>query len=99
MFRIALETMGEDSSTGRAFADMWRYSEFRRIFQVITVVWGVMFLVESIVQAVIVETGSIDTAKNTSNLLPIAALILTFAWTRAYASRTRQRSGALVSPP
>ena len=65
MFRIALETMGEDSSTGRAFADMWQYVEFRRIFRVITVVWGMMFLAESIVQAVIVETGSINTAKNT----------------------------------
>ena len=31
MFRIALETMGEDTDKGRAFADLWQYASFRRI--------------------------------------------------------------------
>ena len=91
MFRIALETMGEDSDRGRAFADMWSSLDLRRTFRVITIVWGLMFLVESVVQAVIIETSSINTAKNTSNLLPVAALVLTFAWTRAYGQRTQRR--------
>jgi uncharacterized membrane protein len=91
MFRIALETMGEDSPQGEAFAGMWKYREFRRIFRVITLVWAMVFLVESGIQALIVETSSINTAKNTSNLLPVVVLVLTFAWTRAYGQRAKRR--------
>jgi len=91
MFRIALETIGEDTAKGRAFADMWRFPSFRLTFRVITMVWGSVFLFESIVQAVIVETSSINTAKNTSNLLPVAFLVLTFAWTSAYGKRAQRR--------
>jgi tryptophan-rich sensory protein len=95
MFRIALETMGEDSSKGQEFADMWRYYEFRRMFQIITVVWGVMFLVESLGQAVIIETASINTAKSTSTFLPLIALALTFAWTRVYGIRAQRRGSGV----
>jgi hypothetical protein len=76
--------MGEGTAKGRAFAEMWQYVRFRRIFQVITVVWGLVFLAESVIQAIIVETSSINTAKQSSNLLPVAVLVLTFAWTRNY---------------
>jgi hypothetical protein len=93
MFRVALETMGEDTAKGRAFAGMWQYAAFRRIFRVITVVWGLVFLAESAVQAVIVETASINIAKQTSNLLPVAVLVLTFVWTRNYGQRGQQQGG------
>ncbi|MGD0811639.1 MAG: hypothetical protein ABSA91_18310, partial [Acidimicrobiales bacterium] len=93
MFRIALETMGEDTDKGRAFADLWQYASFRRIFRVITVVWGLVFLAESAAQAVIVETASINTAKQSSNLLPVAVLVLTFVWTRNYGRRAQERGG------
>jgi hypothetical protein len=99
MFRVALETMGEDTAKGRAFAEMWQYAEFRRIFRVITVVWGLVFLAESAVQAVIVETSSINTAKQTSNLLPVAVLVLTFAWTRNYGRRAEERGEDILDDP
>ncbi len=97
MFRVALETMGEDTAKGRAFAGMWQYAAFRRMFQVITVVWGLVFLAESAVQAVIVETASINTAKQSSNLLPVAVLVLTFVWTRNYGRRTQERGERLLA--
>jgi hypothetical protein len=90
MFRVALETMGEDTDKGRDFAGMWQYARFRHIFRVITVVWGLAFLAESAVQAVIVETASIGTAKQSSNLLPVAVLALTFVWTRNYGRSSQQ---------
>jgi tryptophan-rich sensory protein len=96
MFRIALETMGEDSAKGREFADMWQFPTFRQTFRVITIVWGLVFLIESGVQAVIIETSSINTAKNTSNILPVVVLVLTFAWTRAY-GQSAQRRGKQLS--
>jgi hypothetical protein len=92
MFRVALEMMGEDSPQGLEFAGSWQYPSFRRIFRVITVVWGLVFLAESAVQAIVVETSSISTAKLTSNVLPVAALFLTFGWTRSYGRRAQLRS-------
>jgi SAM-dependent methyltransferase len=95
MFRLALETMGGDSQKGRAFAGLWSYPGFRRIFRIITLVWGLVFLAESALQAVIVETSSINTAKQTSNLLPVVVLVLTFAWTRVYGRQAQQRGQRL----
>jgi hypothetical protein len=97
MFRVALETMGEGTAKGRAFAGMWQYARFRRIFRVITVVWGLVFLAESAVQTVIVETASINTAKQTSNLLPVAVLVVTFMWTRNYGRRAQERGERLLA--
>jgi hypothetical protein len=97
MFRFALETMGEGTPKGQAFAGMWQYAEFRRIFRVITVVWGLVFLAESAVQAVIVETASINTAKQTSNLLPVAVVVVTFVWTHNYGQRAQQRGQRLLA--
>ena len=91
MFRIALETMGPDSPKGRAFESMWRYPSFRRIFRVITLVWGVVFLLESTLQAFIIETSTISTAKATSNVLPVIVVGLTLAWTLAYGKDARQQ--------
>jgi hypothetical protein len=97
MFRIALETMGEDTERGHAFAKLWRFPDFQRSFRVITVVWGCAFLLEAAAQAAIVEMASINTAKSTSNLLPAAVLVLTFAWTRAYAKRAQRRGDRTAS--
>lgn len=60
-------------------------------------VWGLVFLAESAVQAVVVETSSINVAKLTSNVLPNAALVLTFAWTRSYGRRTQLRGERLAA--
>ena len=92
MFRIALETMGHDSPKGRAFESMWRYPGFRRIFRVITLVWGVVFLLYSVLQALLIETSTINTAKTTSNVLPAIVVGLTLAWTLAYGRHFRQQS-------
>ena len=93
MYRFALETMGEDTQRGRAFAQIWRHREFQRLFKVITLVWGFVFLAESAIQVAVVEFASINTAKATSNLMPIVVLVATFAWTRAYGRRAERRRG------
>jgi uncharacterized membrane protein len=95
IFRFALEGMGRDTTKGRDFADRWRYPGFRHSFRVVTVVWGVMFIAEAAIQAVIVETASTSTAKTTSNLLilPFAAAVI--AWNVSYAKRG-QRKGAIA---
>jgi uncharacterized membrane protein len=95
IFRFALEGMGRDTARGREFADRWRYPGFRRSFRVVTMVWGIMFIAEAAIQAVIVQTASVSIAKTTSNLLilPFAAAVI--AWNIRYAKKG-QRNGALA---
>jgi uncharacterized membrane protein len=91
MYRVALETMGDGTPKQKAFAAMWEHPGFRKSFQVITIVWGMVFLAESGLQTLIIETQSINTAKQTSNLLPIAVLVVTLGWTRRYGQRSERR--------
>ena len=91
MYRVALETMGDGTPRQKAFAVMWEHPGFRKSFQVITIVWGIVFLAEAGVQALIIETQSINAAKQTSNLLPIVVLVVTLVWTRRYGQRSEQR--------
>jgi hypothetical protein len=91
MFRVAVETMGQDTPQRQAFVAMWELPGFRQSFQVITIVWGTVFLVESGLQALIIETQSINTAKQASNLLPVAVVVATLAWTRSYGQRAQRR--------
>lgn len=91
IFRLALESMGADTAKGRDFANRWRYPGFRHAFGVMTVVWGLSFIVEAATQGVIIETTSASTAKATSNLMPVAVAAVVVAWTVAYAKRSRRR--------
>ncbi len=91
IFRFALEGMGRDTPKGRDFADRWRYPGFRRSFQVVTVVWGLMFIAEAGTQAVIVETASASIAKTTSQLLILPFATVVIAWNIAYAKRGQHK--------
>jgi hypothetical protein len=97
MFRVALQFMGADSAQGRDFADKWRYREFRRVFFVITVVWGTAFLLEAFAQIAIIESASATVAKTTSNLMPIAVAGLLAGWTGMYGRRKRARGEAALA--
>jgi len=95
IYRLALEAIGVDTPKGRDFAERWRYPSFRHAFRVVTVVWGVCFLVEVVVQVVIVQTASTATAKTTSNAMPLVLGGLVVVWNISYAKRS-QRKGKLT---
>ena len=96
LFRFALETMGPDTPKGRDLADRWRFPGFRHAFRVITVVWGLAFLAEAVVQGVIIETATTGTAKATSNVMPPVFAAVVIAWNVYYAKRG-QRKGELAA--
>jgi uncharacterized membrane protein len=96
MYRFALESIGAGTSKGRAFADKWRYAGFRHAFRVTTAVWGLAFLAEADLQVVIIQVASPDTAKTTSNVLPLAFAAALIAWNVVYAKRG-QRKGELAA--
>lgn len=87
--------MGPETPEGRDFADRWHQPGFRHAFRVITGVWGVAFLAEAAIQALIVESASTGTAKTTSNLMPIAFAGLVVVWTVYYSRRSRRKGGCI----
>jgi uncharacterized membrane protein len=97
IFRFALTFMGPDTARGREFADMWRYEGFRHVFRVITVVWGVAYLVEAGVKTLIVEYTSISTAKAVTQVLPYAVFGVVIMWNVSYGRRRRAEGVRLLA--
>jgi hypothetical protein len=91
MYRVALQFMGAESAQGREFVSLWQFQPFRRMFTVITVVWGAVFLGETAAQIAIIEFASANTAKTSSNVMPVVVAALAVAWTFAYGRRLRKR--------
>jgi hypothetical protein len=91
MYRFAIEFMGEDSPRGREFESLWQYEQFRRVFRVITIVWGVAYLAEAAARVVIVELTSTGTALAISKVMPYVVAGLLFAWTFGYGRWSKRR--------
>ena len=100
IFRLAVEILGPDTPRGRDVNAAWRYPGFRRAFRIITVVWGVSYLVEAAVRVAIVETTSTGIALICSKLLPYVFVLSLSAWTLVYGEHEKQKAerGATASP-
>jgi 4-amino-4-deoxy-L-arabinose transferase-like glycosyltransferase len=90
IYRFALEFMGADTEQGRDFESLWDYPEFRRLFRLFTVVWGVVYLAEAAARIIIVETTSTSTALAVSKVMPYAVAGALVAWMVAYGRRARR---------
>ena len=77
-----------------AFDQMWvAYAGFRRSMYQVSVVWGVVFLVQAGVTALIVASTSFSTGYNYDQILPIVATVVAMVLT-VLISRRAQREGA-----
>jgi intracellular septation protein A len=92
IFRLALQFIGPDSRQGREFTSLWQYDEFRHVFRVMTVVWGVAYLAEAAARVVIVQNTSAGTALAISKVLPYTVAAALVAWTVGY-GRYSKRQG------
>lgn len=102
IYRFAIEFIGPDSPKGREFQDLWQYPGFRRIFRLMTIVWGVAYLAEAAARVVIVEITSAGTALAISKVMPYTVAALLVAWMIAYgrhAKRKGERLAAASSSP
>lgn len=98
MYGLALEFTGPDTAKGREMTGLWQYEGFRRVFRVITVVWGAGFLLEAALRVVIVYHTSAGTALAISKVTPYLFLGCLSAWTVAYGAhqkRKGERAGAV----
>ncbi len=91
MYRFAVEFIGTDSPRGREFESLWRYEQFRHIFRVMTIVWGVAYLIEAAARIVIVELTSTGTALVISKVMPYAVAGVLVAWMLAYGNWSKRR--------
>ena len=94
MYRLAMEFVGPDTAKGREFTGLWQYAEFRHVFRVMTIVWGIGYLAEAAARVVIVQNTSTGTALAISKVMPYAVAAVLTAWTVGYGRyRSARASG------
>jgi hypothetical protein len=97
MYSFALEFTGPDTAKGREMTTLWQYEGFRRVFRVITAVWGVGFLIEAALRVVIVYNTSTGTALASSKVTPFIWAGAFSAWTVAYGAHRKRKGVPLAA--
>ncbi len=97
MYGFAVEFIGPDTAKGREMISLWRYEGFRRIFRMITAVWGVGFLLEAGLRVAIVYSTSTGTALSLSKVMPYVWVGIFVAWTVTYGRRQRKKGGRMLA--
>jgi hypothetical protein len=95
MFSFALEFTGPGTAKGREMTALWQYEGFRRIFRIITAVWGAAFLLEAALRVVIVYSTSTGTALASSKVMPFIWGAILSAWTVAYGAHHKKKGERL----
>jgi hypothetical protein len=91
MFRFALEFIGPDTAKGREMTALWSIEGYRRVFRVITAVWGSGFLLEAAVRVVIAVNVSTGLALAASKVMPFLWAGVLSAWTVGYGSQQKKK--------
>ena len=97
IFRLAVELLGPDTRKGRDVTAAWRYPGFRRAFRMITVAWGIAYLVEAGIRIAIVVTTSTGIALVCSKLIPYVFAVVLSAWTLVYGEHEKKKAERLAS--
>jgi intracellular septation protein A len=97
MFSMALEFTGPDTTQGREMTRLWQYEGYRRVFRVITAVWGAGFLLEAALRVVVVYHTSTGTALTISKVTPFLFTGILSAWTVAYGARHKKKGARMAA--
>jgi len=97
IFRLAVELLGPDTRKGCDVTAAWRYPGFRRAFRMITVAWGIAYLVEAAIRVAIVVTTSTGIALVCSKLIPYVFAVALSAWTLVYGEHEKKKAERLAS--
>jgi hypothetical protein len=92
MFSLSVEFIGPDSAKGREMTAFWEFAPFRRIFRIITAVWGAGLLIEAGLRAIVVYNTSTGTALAISKVTPFIFIGILLAWTFAFGTWHRRRA-------
>jgi len=97
MFSFALEFAGPDTAKGREMTRLWQYEGYRRVFRIITAVWGAGFLLEAALRVVIVYNTSTGTALASSKVMPFLWAAVLSAWTVGYGARQKKKGERMAA--
>jgi intracellular septation protein A len=97
LFSVVLEFTGPDTARGREMTSLWKFEEYRRIFRIITAVWGIGFLVEAALRVVIVENTSTGTALASSKVMPFVFAAALSAWTVGYGTHQKKNGERMAA--
>jgi hypothetical protein len=97
MFSFAREFTGPDTAQGREMTRLWQYEGYRRVFRVITAVWGIAFLIEAALRVVIVYNTSTGTALAVSKVTPFLFIGIMVAWTVAYGRHHKKKGERMAA--
>ena len=97
MFSFAREFTGPDTAQGQEMTRLWQYEGYRRVFRVITAVWGVAFLLEAALRVVIVYNTSTGTALAISKVTPFLFAAIMVAWTIAYGTHHKKKGERMAA--
>ena len=97
MFSFAREFTGPDTAQGQEMTRLWQYEGYRRVFRVITAVWGVAFLLEAALRVVIVYNTSTGTALAISKVTPFLFIGVMVAWTVAYGTHHKKKGERMAA--
>ncbi len=98
IYRLALELLGPDTRKGRDVEGAWRYPGFRRAFRVITVAWGIGYLIEAGLRMAIVATTSTGIALVCSKTVPYVFAVTLSAWTLGYGEHEKRKAERPAQP-
>ena len=97
MFSFAREFTGPDTAKGQEMTRLWQYEGYRRVFRVITAVWGAAFLLEAALRVVIVYNSSAGTALAISKVTPFLFVAILSAWTVAYGAHHKKKGERMAA--
>jgi hypothetical protein len=98
IYRLALELLGPDTRKGRDVEGAWRYPGFRRAFRVITVAWGIGYLIEAGLRMAIVATTSTGIALVCSKTVPYVFAVTLSGWTLGYGEHEKRKAEHPAQP-
>lgn len=78
------------------FNALWQYRQFRHTMFVVTIVWGIGFLLEAALRTLLVITLSTTQFVLISPFILYGIMALLFVWTFVYSREGRKKSAALI---
>ena len=97
IFSFALEFTGPGTAKGREMTRLWQYEGYRRVFRIITAVWGAGFLLEAALRVVIVYNTPTGTALASSKVMPFLWAAVLSAWTVGYGTRQKKKGERMAA--
>lgn len=89
---------GDDPEARRRWNDLWQYESFRRANRVMTVVWGMAFVIEAAVRVVMAYTLPVSVVQAVGSVMALVVVAALMGGSTVYGRRVRRRALADARP-